>query len=168
MNVIEVAKKYLGMAEKPGNVFDETTPLGILIKKAGHRNGESWCCYFQEGIFCEANPEKEVVLRNLFSANCLDTYYNFIKAGYRVVNYPVAGALVIFQDTITIGAIVGIQTTKGHAALCTSVISKTQFTTIEGNTSEAGSREGTIVGARSNRDTLRRDKGLQVLGFIII
>lgn len=163
MKQLDVCKKYIGFKEGEGNVINPLLPFGAAIKKAGHGDGQAWCAYAQEGIFCEAYPDKEPELRKLFSANCLDTYYNFLKAGYQVMNYPIEGALVIWQYVED-----GRQTTKGHAGCVSRVISKTQFNSYEGNTSEAGSREGTTFMEKDGRDTLRREKGLQVLGFIII
>jgi hypothetical protein len=163
MTLIEVAKKYLGMAEKPGNVFDESTSLGKIVKKAGQKDGEPWCCYYQEAIFCEAYPKIEALLRKLFSANCFQTYVNFFFSGkFKVYSYPVVGGLILFQMKKE-----GQLLTTGHAALCIGVTSKTQFTTNEGNTDVAGSREGGIV-AEKKRDTLPRDTGLNFLCCIVI
>jgi hypothetical protein len=163
MSIIEVAKKYLGMDEKPGNVFDLTTDLGKMLKKAGHNDGDPWCCLFAEGVACEAYPEREIKLRKMFSANCFETYCNALRQGYKVYNYPVKGGIIIFQYVKA-----GVQTTKGHAAICTEALSRTKYDTIEGNTSEEGSREGTTVGEQKGRDTLSRDTGLQFLGCIVI
>jgi hypothetical protein len=163
MKQIDIAKKNLGFKEKHGNVIDASTPFGAAIEKAGHKDGEAWCCYAQEAVFCEAYPELDAKLRKLFSANCFETYCNFLKAGYKVLNYPVEGTLVIWQHVDD-----GRQTTKGHAGCVSRVISKTQFSSFEGNTSEAGSREGTTFREQVGRDTLRRENGLQVLGFIVI
>lgn len=162
MGVIDTARKYLGQKEGQGNTFDDSTPLGKLVKLAGQKNGEAWCCYFGEGVFCEALPEKEPELRKLFSANCFQTYVNFLQAGYKCSLKPVPGALVIFQYLVN-----GVLTTRGHAGICETVISETQFTCIEGNTNEAGSREGNTVAVKT-RDTLKRDNGLVVVCFIII
>lgn len=163
MKILETAKKYLGFKEQPGNVIDSSTPFGKAIEKAGHQDGEAWCCYAAEAVACEAYPEIEQALRKLFSANCFQTYINFLQAGYKVVNYPVLGAIVIFQYVAD-----GRQTTKGHAGIVSFVASKTQFSSFEGNTSEAGSREGTTYLEKPLRDTLRHENGLQVLGFIVI
>ena len=50
MKHIDIAFKYLLEKELPGNVFDERTPLGKMLKKVGQQNGEAWCSYFVEGL----------------------------------------------------------------------------------------------------------------------
>ena len=152
---IEIAKKYLGQKELPGNIFDPKSPLGKIIIEAGQKNGEAWCCYFTEAVFVET-------LRTLFSASTVQTFHNFKKAGYEITEGPKVGALVIWQRYKD-----GKPTWAGHAGIVTKVNPDGSFVTIEGNTNSEGSREGDSVQEKV-RKNVKVDNGLNVLGFIIL
>lgn len=152
---IEIAKKYLGQKELPGNIFDPKSPLGKILIEAGQKDGEAWCCYFQEAVFVET-------LRALFSASTVQTFQNFKNAGYEITEGPRVGALVIWQSYKD-----GKPQWSGHAGLVTKVNSDGSFVTIEGNTTAAGSREGNSVQEKV-RKNIRTDNGLNILGFVII
>jgi hypothetical protein len=155
MKQIEIAQKYLGHKEKPGNDFDENTPLGKILKEAGHKDGEAWCCYWVEAIFVET-------LRALFSASTVQTFHNFKKAGYEISDTPKVGTMVIWQRYKN-----GLPTWQGHTGIVTCVNPDGSFGTIEGNTSEKGSREGTSV-QEQVRQNKRVENGLNILGFVKI
>jgi hypothetical protein len=67
--ILEVAKKYVGMKENDGNKFDENSILGQVLHKAGQKDGEAWCAYFAEAVFCEACPDRNSEFRKIFSAS---------------------------------------------------------------------------------------------------
>src|SRR5688500_12844334 len=140
MKQIEIAKKYVGQKEKPGNDFDLDTPLGKILKEAGHKDGEAWCCYAVEAWFCEAFPERNAELRKLFSASTIQTFNNFKQAGYDVHDLPKVGDLVIWQRYQD-----GKPTWQGHAGIVTKVSAEGTFGTVEGNTDSKGSRTGGSV-----------------------
>lgn len=155
MKQIEIAKKYIGQKEKPGNDFDTDTPLGKILKDAGHKDGEAWCAYFAEAVFVET-------LRHLFSASTVTTFHNFKNAGYEISETPKIGALVIWQRYTG-----GKPTWQGHCGIVTCVNEDNSFFSIEGNTDKAGSRTGGSV--QENPHTLARVRdGLNVLGFVKI
>jgi hypothetical protein len=162
MKQIEIAKTFLNQKEMPGNTFDESSPLGRLVKNAGQRDGEAWCAYFCEGIFCEAFPMKDKELRKLFSASAVKTFENFKEAGYDCHERPRIGDLVIWQRYEN-----GVKTWKGHAGLVINVLANGSFETIEGNTNSAGSREGDSVQIKI-RTMAKRMDGLNILGFVTI
>lgn len=155
MKHIDLAKKYIGMKEQAGNVFDEKTPLGKILKDAGQKDGEAWCAYFTEAVFVET-------LRALFSASTIQTFENFKNAGYEISDTPKVGSLVIWQRHKE-----GKPTWQGHAGIVTKVVSNDTFVSIEGNTNSSGSREGDSVQEKV-RTTTRTENGLNVLGFIKI
>jgi hypothetical protein len=155
MKQIEIAQKYLGHKEKPGNDFDENTPLGKILKEAGHKDGEAWCQYFIEAVFVET-------LRALFSASTVQTFHNFKKSGYEISDTPEVGTMVIWQRYKN-----GLPTWQGHAGLVTKVNPDGSFGTIEGNTDSASSREGDSVQEKV-RKNVRVENGLNILGFITI
>lgn len=155
MRQIEIARKYIGHKELPGNKFDPESPLGKILKEAGHNDGEAWCALFAEAVFVET-------LRALFSASTVQTFHNFKNAGYEILDGPRVGTLVIWQTYKG-----GKPHWSGHCGIVTKVNSDGTFVTIEGNTSEAGSREGTSVQEKTRRNVKVQD-GLSVLGFIVI
>lgn len=162
MTQIEVAKKYVGMKESSGNKFEENSILGQVLHKAGQKDGEAWCAYFAEAVFCEAYPDKNPVLRKLFSASAVQTYKNFVEAGFRHGTIPAAGDLVIWQKYKD-----GKETWQGHAGIVTMVNSDGSFYSVEGNTNSGGSREGDSVQEKL-RKQIKTDNGLNVLGFVTI
>lgn len=155
MKQIEIAKKYLGMKEELGNKFDPKSPLGKILKDAGHKDGEAWCALFTEAVFVEK-------LRELFSSSTVQTFHNFKDAGYEISDVPKVGSLVIWQRYKD-----GKATWAGHAGIVTKVNSDGSFVSIEGNTNSAGSREGDSVQEKV-RKNIRTDNGLNILGFIRI
>lgn len=166
MKQIQIAKKFLGQSELSGNRFKDDPnikgDLGELLIKAGQKDGEAWCAYFMEAVFCEAYPEREREFRRLFSANCLQTLENFEKAGYQTSLVPVVGALAVYVLVRR-----GVETKSGHIGLVTDVLRPTQHVNIEGNTTKAGSREGTTVLGKT-RTLAKQTDGLQLKKFIII
>jgi hypothetical protein len=155
MKQIEIAKKFIGQKENTGNVFDENTPLGKILKEAGQKDGEAWCCYFTEAVFVET-------FRALFSASTIQTFQNFKDAGYEITDVPKVGSLVIWQRYKD-----GKATWQGHAGIVSKVNQDGSFSSIEGNTNSAGSREGDSV-QEKNRSLIKTDNGLNVLGFVKI
>lgn len=166
MTPSQVACKFLAQKELTGNKFNDDPnikgDLGELLKKAGQKDGEAWCAYFTEACFCEAMPEKEVKLRQLFSASAVQTFKNFKAAGYTILQQPVKDALVIWQHYKD-----GKEDWTGHAGVVCEVINKTEFRSVEGNTNDNGSREGIMV-AKKFRRTLKVHTGLNVIGFVLI
>jgi len=166
--VVEVALKYVGEKELNGNVFDPNSDFGKKLHSVGQKDGEAWCAYWCEMVFKEAFPAKAAELDKLFSASAVQTFKNFthpIKGkGYSQNHIPSVGNLVIWQKYVN-----GQPTWMGHAGVVYKVKSSWEFESIEGNSSEAGSREGTSVVIQSNRKVLAKvDNGLKVLGFIQI
>lgn len=162
MKQIEIAKRYLGEKELTNNTFSDNTELGRKLHEAGQKNGEAWCSYFSEAVFCEAFPYKNPELRKIFSASAVHTFKNLKDAGYDVHDIPQAGDLVIWQRFEN-----GVPQWTGHAGIVVRVNSDGSFFTIEGNTNEDGEREGTTV-AEKLRKNIKRDNGLNILGFIRI
>jgi hypothetical protein len=162
MKQVDIAKKYIGMKEGAGNKFDENSILGQVLHKAGQKDGEAWCCYFAEAVFCEAFPEKNQELRKLFSASTVQTYKNFVEAGYDVHTSPKAGDLIIWQKYKA-----GEKQWQGHAGIVQSVNTDGSYFTIEGNTNSEGSREGDSVQQKLRKTVFKQD-GLNVMGFITI
>ncbi len=165
--VVQTAIKYIGQKEQQGNVFDPSSDFGKKLHAVGQKDGEAWCCYWCEMVLKETYPEKFKDLDKLFSASAVQTYKNFTHPingkGYSENHIPEVGNLVIWQKYEN-----GKPTWKGHAGIVTKVISTWEFDSIEGNTNEAGSREGNTVAIKQRKVLAKVDNGLKVLGFIRI
>jgi len=136
--------------------------LGEILLKAGQKDGEAWCCYFAEAIFCEAYPQSEVSLRKLFSASCVQTFKNFTAKGFSTGMIPKPNALMIMQNYKD-----GAPLMTGHAGIVDSVNQDGTWYSIEGNTNDGGSREGDSVQLK-HRANIRKLKGLNLLGFVYV
>jgi hypothetical protein len=159
----EVAAKYIGQTEKPGNSGFNDAEFEKRMRAAGFQTGQAWCAYFCELVFKETYPTKFAELDKLFSGSTIQTFRNFRDAAYLIGNVPQVDALVIWQSYKA-----GKPQATGHAGIVSKMVSTWEFESIEGNTSDAKSREGYIV-ARHQRKVLADVKdGLKVLGFITI
>lgn len=164
MKILDVYQKYLGMTELSGNKFTDDNILGKLLHAAGQKDGESWCCYMQEGLFKEAYPDHFNQLDRLFSANCQQTFRNFKEAGFEILSLPKIGCLAIWVKMKD-----GKETTQGHAGLVVELIDSWQFKSAEGNSNNEGSREGYEFDLLPLRKTIHSvTNGLKIKGFINI
>lgn len=113
-------------------------------------------------VFKEAFPERFAEFDKLFSASAVQTYKNFQKSGgYMFNNLPQEGNIVIWQKYTE-----GKPQWQGHAGIVYELKSQWEFTSIEGNTNEAGGREGTSVQIKDRKVLKDVWNGLKVLGFI--
>lgn len=159
---VEVALKYVGQKEMEGNVFSDASDFGKKLHGAGQKDGMAWCALFVEMVFKEAYPERFAEFDKLFSASAVQTYKNFQKGGgYMFNQLPKEGNIVIWQKYVD-----GKPQWQGHAGIVYQLKSSWEFTSIEGNTNEAGSREGTSVQIKDRKVLKDVWNGLKVLGFI--
>lgn len=166
MSVVEIAKKYVGKTEKPGNSGFNDVLFQKRMEETGWQKGQAWCAFFTELCFKEANQKEWWKLEKLFSGSAVQTFKNFKAAGYRISDKPVVGSLVIWQKYVN-----GKPSWMGHCGVCVEVLDDSTFKSIEGNTIEDNAsgdqREGYIV-ALKKRTIKKVQNGLQVLGFVII
>lgn len=163
MTVIDIAKKYIGQTEKPGNMGFNDHDFEHKMIAIGFQKTHAWCCYFAELCFKEAFPQKLDELNRLFSASTIITFRNFKAAGYPISLTPVLGALVIWQ-TYKNGESQG----TGHAGVCIAAVGAKDFHTVEGNTNDKGGREGYITAEKARHVDTTAVNGLRLLGFIKI
>lgn len=162
--VVETALKYVGQKEMTGNVFSNDSDFGKKLHAVGQKDGDPWCALFCELVFKEAYPERFAELDKLFSASAVQTYKNFTRGGgYMENNLPKEANLVIWQMYKD-----GKPQWQGHAGIVYQLKSTWEFTSIEGNTNEAGSREGVTVAIKDRKVLKDVWNGLKVLGFIQI
>jgi hypothetical protein len=164
MTPYQIAKKYIGKTEKPGNMGFNDAEFEKKMVAVGFQKTHAWCCYFAELVFKEAFPEKSAVLDKLFSASCVKTFQNFEEAGYVIHKLPKENTLCIMQMFVN-----GVGQSTGHATVCGPVKpDKWRFDSVEGNTNDIGGREGYIVAERIRKTIKDVDNGLKVIGFIEI
>jgi hypothetical protein len=160
MKIIEVAKKYNGFKEKPGNTGFIDKEHEKKMRAVGWVPGHAWCAYQIEAWFAEAYPERANELKSLMVPSAVNTHRNLVRAGYKSTMVPEVGAFVFWQRMKD-----GLGQWTGHAGLVIEVKDNVNFVSIEGNTNGAGSREGDGVYIK-NRVVRKVEDGLQVIGFI--
>lgn len=163
MKPSEVIVKYIGEKEGKGNAFDESTELGRRLTEAGHIDGEAWCALLMEVIHKEAYPERLLELDALFSKGAVATFKILQDQEFPVLTYPKVDAMAFWQKFVD-----GKAGWQGHTGLVTKVNADDSFESVEGNTNEAGSREGTTVMVKPHRMNWDTMTGLRLLGFIKI
>lgn len=169
----ELGLKDEGKKETRGNSGWEDKELETQMIATGWMEGQSWCAYWVEKIWCSAYRDVSKdwvrVLRRIFSANAVRTFDNFWDSNFKTSDKPVVGAVVIWKK-VRNGepAFVGnSQWISGHAGL---VIDYTEgsstFTTLEGNSNSEGGREGIEVARQIRKFDFNKENGLQLVGFI--
>lgn len=159
--IIAAARHFLGQCEGPNNTFSDESELGQLLHKAGQKDGEAWCSYLMEVVFCKALPESEAWFRKYFSASVLQTMENFMDAGVTMHSIPKVGDIMIMEQLKD-----GKRTGRGHMALVVLTKATGQFNTIDGNTSDGNEREGKWVAEKKNRRVIAMENGLNIVGFL--
>lgn len=163
MTPSEVALKYIGQTEKPGNMGFNDASFETRMKLVGFQKSHAWCCYYVELVFKEAYPERFEELDKLFSAGTIQTFKNFRDAAYLIGNVPHENNLVIWQSYKD-----GKALTTGHAGIVATVQSTWEFQSVDGNTNSHGGREGFEVALQSRKILANVKTGLKLLGFIQI
>lgn len=158
--IVETARKYLGQTEKSGNQGWIDAAFEAKMKAVGWQVGHSWCCYFTELVATEAfagNADKVKAFARLFQPSCTATYANFAGSSlFKVSKVPKVGSLIVWR----LG-----QGWKGHIGVVEEV-KEGWLTTIEGNTNDAGGREGIEVARKRRRYAWTNGPGLNLVGFI--
>lgn len=160
MTLVEIAAKYIGQREIPGNQGFVNKEFDAKMRGVGFVNGSPWCMFFVRLCVKETFPEQWHELDGLLSPHCLTALRRLRAAGYEISLTPTAGAIFIMQKGSTM---------QGHTGITIAGEKSGKFMTTEGNTNDAGSREGEVV-ANKTRSliTTPQPQGLWVRGFIKI
>lgn len=161
-NIESVAKKYIGQTEIKGNMGFTNQRFEDLMGQIGWKPSYQWCALFAELVWFEAFQGDDKMLKIIeknFSASAVTTFKKFESIGM-TSDKPVVGSVVIWQNHKN-----GQPLWTGHAGIVVKV-DKDTFTSIEGNTNDAGGREGYIVAQKTRKYTQNPHRGLGVLGFI--
>ncbi len=135
------------------------------IEKLGWKEGWAWCMFWAESVWLRAYEQYNSFivnkLKDLISPSAVKTWENFNDDDSIIIEKtPVIGAIALWQKQKE-----GEKHWTGHGAIVYSFNHKT-FSTIDGNTSKTGSREGLIVGKVTRKYNFKVHNGLQLLGFI--
>ncbi len=162
--ILATAKSYIGVTELPGNSGFKQEWFQKLMDAMHWVKGQSWCAYTAKAIwyysFLEFDPIGATLITKYANGSALQTYLNFAKSKeFHVQQEPVIGGLVVFTDG---------DGPFGHEGVVTSISSdKLSFTFTSGNTSVAGSREGTTVLDKTRQlHTPYSATGLNIKGFV--
>jgi len=166
--IVKLALQDVGNKEKPNNSGWFNAQKEKAMRLAGWLVGQAWCSYNAEVIYVNAftieDPNAVSLLKKYFSGSTVETWKNFraSREFKTSPNVPKLGALVIWQSYKN-----GVAQSTGHIGVVTEINGGT-FKSVEGNTSEAGSREGTVVGINSHNiaNENARTNGLQIIGFV--
>ena len=161
MNIIDVARKDIGKKEKPNNSGFHDRQLELDMLAVGWQPGWAWCACILEKWAWEAYPERKDKIKGLFVASAVNTFRNLVNAGFEKYDVPVEGSLVFWQKYED-----GKAQWTGHTGVVSEVISETTFKSIEGNTSNSGSRNGDGVYELTRTVKKEVHDGLKVIGFI--
>ena len=170
--IITIANLFKGIKEVGNNegwediFFPEFKMTFLeLMQLTGWKKGEAWCVYAAELIWKLAYTSYDSnmvnVLDKLFSANAVQTFYNFVGSNDFIVSrYPSKGSIIIFQKYKN-----GVETIYGHAGIVKAYEGDV-ITSIDGNTNAKGYRNGDTVREVCRLIDWKKENGLRPLGFI--
>src|SRR5690606_30887270 len=121
----------------------------------GFYKGAPWCLFFARLVWKEAGQDISKISASSYTCvkNNTDNWHST----------PIVGAIAIYW-TYKNGKYQG----NGHGCVVTEVNSAKEYTTVDGNTTDKGGREGIMVAIRHrhlNKESWTKD-GLQLKGFI--
>lgn len=169
--IVQAALADEGQKEVKGNHGWKDKDFDIQMKSTGWLDGQAWCAYWVEKIWCQVyDSDTSKILRRFFSANAVGTYDNFWSSpDFIRSKEPVEGAVVIWQhvkngEPSYVG---GSNWIRGHAGIVIDTEGDINyFTTLEGNSNSEGGREGIEVARQRRKLDFGKQNGLQLIGFI--
>jgi surface antigen len=169
-DIVKVAEKYVGIKEVKGNQgwFSEKYPkfaeaFEESMKSHGFNYGQAWCAYFGELVWAEVYDDLGLAsdMDKYFSGSARRTLSKFKEADdWETGLVPMVGAIVVWKRMKG-----GKATWQGHVGIVKEV-NDGHMITIEGNTNDAGSREGDTVARKIRKYNFVSSSGLALEGFI--
>lgn len=165
--ISRTAKRFKNEKEIGNNSGFENKKLESLMKKTGWKSGEPWCMAFVKSVVWKSvkNPTKRKVIDKTLNSGTQSSFANMLNdttGTFKQITKPKRGDIVIWERMTGCAG-----TGKGHAGIVLSA-TKTGIKTIEGNTNEAGSREGTAVLKKERKLDFENCNGLRIKGFFRI
>lgn len=161
---VRKARRLIGIDETGNNAGFDNAKFEALMKKYGWRKGWAWCMSFVRAMWMESYKHLRNDLGYLLSHSTVTTWNNFVKnksGKFETSQKPTIGAIVIWRKYAG-----GVATSKGHAGIVEKINNDGTIQTIEGNTNEAGSREGETIARKTRKLDFTNPNGLRMLGFI--
>lgn len=163
--IVDVANSFIGQEEIRGNQGFKDEDFEILMEAVGWETGQAWCAYFGEIVWKIAYQKQNSLfyskLDTLFSAGAVATYTNFRRSSsFQTGETPSKGALAVWQKYHN-----GRWSWHGHMGIVVDWDDYT-VTTVDGNTSKEGSREGIIVSDVKRDINFVVREGLVLKGFV--
>jgi hypothetical protein len=161
----KIAAQFVGIQEIPNNQGWKDEFLSHLMESVGFQKGWAWCALFAqvctELYLAQFDSSLINKYRKCFSPSAVSTYNNFKKHYPDMVSSsPEKNAIIVWQKYKD-----GKQTAQGHEGIFCK-FNQGWVTSIDGNTNEAGSREGDGVYRKMRDITTNKQNGLVFLGFI--
>ena len=153
-NLVDIALKEVGVREVPINSNRGPRVEEFQKYVGGWLVGAAWCAAFVSWCFGQvypgANPagKQSSAVMGFWTRNrTREDFVRFLPADVKSGKYKIEpGDLFVLCSDPTLVPKVQVGTVKahtGHVGICDGVMhSATKFGTVEGNTNEAGSREG--------------------------
>lgn len=161
--ISEIAEKYIGQREISPNKSFEDPEFLKKMQKSGFYSGAPWCGFFCRMVWNEAGEPIFATQGTSIVTIVTSSAVKSINAASRMGRWstiPQPGAVAVwrtFKD--------GKPQSTGHMAIVMDVATDS-FSTIEGNTTDKGGREGIMVARRFRSYSWTRDNGLRLMGFI--
>lgn len=172
--IVAYTRTKLGKREKRPNRGFYDPDFEREMKANGFYVGAPWCAIFGRAMWCAIYKVKFPALWNsiktLLTPSVARTWNNFVKQRPDLCSQsPAPGALVCWKHgwLSAVGRLITFSG-NGHMAVVELYTpGKDFFTTIEGNTNRAGSREGDVVARKDRSLSFKRKRtGLNLIGFI--
>ena len=160
MSLSEIARKYIGQKEKPGNSGFVDASFEQAMKEIGWRASWPWCAAFVRLCVREAIKGGEQ-LEDCTTMGAVRTFHAYGEK-MRIGKTPLVDSIAVWRHWKSGKP---SQDGSGHIAIVASV-GVDSFGTIEGNTNGAGSREGDRVAEKTRPLNFEPVKdGLTLIGF---
>lgn len=157
--ILALALSFVGYEEIKGNAGFKDSEFEILMKKYGWFKPLPWCAFFTKMVYNEIGLKVEFM-----SGGVVRTMREYVKLSpdHKLYSKPVPGCLAIYRRFEN-----NVPQALGHIGIVESV-GKTHFMLIEGNSNDAGSREGKKVAFNKKSYNWNTENGNRLLGFLII
>lgn len=162
MRIKAFATAMVGQKEITGNMGFQSLEFENMMKEVGWNEGDQWCVYFAKLTWYQKAPDwLKPKIKKAISGSSQTTWDTVTKdPAFVTSKIPKVGDMVIWQSFKD-----GVGQWSGHAGIVTKV-GFNGFTTIEGNTNDAGSREGYTVAVKDRTFNYDANNGLRLKGFV--
>lgn len=160
--IADEAHKWLHVREVGANAAFNDALFEAKLRDLGWRPGQPWCAYFAKMVYAEVyyGTEYARVIDDVLTPLVVVTWRK-AKASehFKTQNTPVVGGIVCWSTG----------NGKGHMGIHVVVRDEFNTTTIEGNTSRAGVREGdqVMIKRRKLQPTAKHNSDWKYLGTIL-